>query len=1041
VEALADRSIYRQCFLEALKAKNIDIVNWMIDICTDTFYIPIITDTNNEEIMVNFMEHIDAAGDAAGDAAMRLFNKIIRIYSDDGHAFLYSDYRYLYDMMRTCPYLCIKAFQLLPKLKWHCSDQFIQDTIRDHNTPVLVEFIQRYTIHEVDIRGNIYNEIDMHGSVYREIIRNMTNLISPNISGGYRDINDLLYIFKHLIISAEKNHKEELINIISSSLNFNTIASIRNGFLLFKKLKKYIDKKCFAHKDSSQFTPLCDAARYGTLNTFRYLEKYSQPACYFQNEYTDVLHLSTMNSDTRILEYIVKSQSIREIIGVDRENYVLDNIIYHANSYRKVTILCENLPKIKHELLSYMVSCKITPLYLCKKILRTWDFTLKLDIDSHYYFYNNNRNMDNPTIIELISTKHGSSYNLLYLALCKVFRTCDIIVPVILELLEKNKLIVIRTLFNGFMETGNEENYIRSIRYLKSKCIVDMPSVFDYSYDIKKQYRNYRIIEILFVNGIDILDKITFSNITGPTIRKCKLVKKTLLNYIKRRFSRLLDVHRDNFTQTTDIISRSKFPRMVFRKTVNPEHITPVNYLDFIISGGPYYISPKADGVPETIKLYDYYPKVNCVGLSGIQFKSEKVLMANGRYINLIYGDYATIKALQGLIAEYAVNGFSAFVAANKDPLWWPKYMAEFDPYTADMDAVKNEICVEYPIDGWILSSPNSDKILKMKPDCHLTIDLLHEGGKFYYDREHIEFEADGNGKVLADGLADGNGKGLADGKVYRCYHGKASWQPLEMRDDKLKPNNASIVNEILAYFKNKWTFAELRPYYSQLYYQESGVFPYKKSIEDITTYFHYFKTGGRTLDIGCGFKTRKYMAIIQTKDYIGVDIDYSLIQLVKKKDQVGNYYTMDWSRQEMDFFGQGPISGTFDNLLCINSMAAINGGNSINKLTRTGCIFIIRFLDNDLLQKILPDDASFIADKENFVRYYGAGRKRIKYYYSHCHTKPLIENIVNKDNIMTLLDHKWKIKKYSYAADVVGGTWENYLKCFSVLVLERLSI
>jgi len=644
--------------------------------------------------------------------------------------------------------------------------------------------------------------------------------------------------------------------------------------------------------------------------------------------------------------------------------------------------------------------------------------------------------MGNPTIIELITAKHDYHYNLFYIALNKLFNTSNVIVPVILESLGKYKTIIYRSLFNGFIKNGNEENFIRSIKYLIADSKDEFITGIEYLIADSKDefittinnrtsyYRNRRIIEILFINGVN----------TEYITSQCKLVIKTLRNYIRRRFNRLRDVHRDNFTPTTVSIAIPKLQRIRFRKTMNPEHITPANYLDFINRGGPYYISPKADGVSETIKLYDYYPKVNCVSLSGIQFKSERVKLINGRHVNLIYGDYATIKTLQALIAEYVVDGFAAFVEANKDPLWWPKQMEELNPYTADLDIIKNETKAEYPTDGWILSSPNSPIPLKLKPDHHLTLDLLYDKGKFYYGREHTEFAAIHNTGLLC-----------CDGHVYRCYPGSMSvpglWEPREIREEKLKPNNASIVSIILSYFKNKWTFAELRPYYSQLYYQQHGVFPYKKYIEDITHYFHYFKTGGRTLDIGCGFKTRKYMEKISTKEYIGIDIDYALIQYVKQKDTCGNYYTMDWSRPKNTLFGDKPLSGYFDNLLCINSMASVNDGEAINKLTRAGCIFIIRFLDNDLLQKILPDDASFIADKENFVRYYGAGRKRIKYYHSHCHTKPLIENSVNKADIMTLLDHKWKIKKYSYAADIVGGTWENYLKCFSVLVIERLPI
>jgi len=177
----------------------------------------------------------------------------------------------------------------------------------------------------------------------------------------------------------------------------------------------------------------------------------------------------------------------------------------------------------------------------------------------------------------------------------------------------------------------------------------------------------------------------------------------------------------------------------------------------------------------------------------------------------------------------------------------------------------------------------------------------------------------------------------------------------------------------------------------------------------------------------------------------IAIDVDYNICSHNTNKFLIN--YNIDWKQQLLLFNKDiDSIKGPFDTLICSNSIHNVDGavfGNYINQLSHTGSEFFIRFLDNTQLQKILAvGNNSFIADKENFVRYYGSDMNRIKYYYSHCHRHPIIEKVITKEDILDIVGKdKWVIKKYICRVDADGldRTWQNYLQCFSILVLRRI--
>jgi hypothetical protein len=185
----------------------------------------------------------------------------------------------------------------------------------------------------------------------------------------------------------------------------------------------------------------------------------------------------------------------------------------------------------------------------------------------------------------------------------------------------------------------------------------------------------------------------------------------------------------------------------------------------------------------------------------------------------------------------------------------------------------------------------------------------------------------------------------------------------------------------------------------------------------------------------------------------IGIDIDYNIIGNGHNNGHGNSHshshsflidYNTDWDYQ-LELFGNDSIKGPFDTLICKNNIHNVNGDvfmKYINMLTKNGSKFIIQFLDNDKL-KLLLKDLKYIANKENFVRYYGSNMKRIKYYYSHCHRHPIIEKVVTKEDIVEMCGNDWTIKKYNKVNEPSTATnsnelWQKYLGCFSELVLEK---
>jgi len=253
-----------------------------------------------------------------------------------------------------------------------------------------------------------------------------------------------------------------------------------------------------------------------------------------------------------------------------------------------------------------------------------------------------------------------------------------------------------------------------------------------------------------------------------------------------------------------------------------------------------FYITEKADGIKTTLNynnLYpglDYFNVMEKFNISTIY--CEKVKM-NNINVHFIIGGYEFIQYLRtihkytnikdtwGFIQMYIYNEewykktemdlLYGYINENKDKkkdLWWPKMIWETDKsyFIEHFDKIKNHKNKIFKTDGWVLITKN--KLLKVKPDNELSIDLFYNN-TFYYDK-HIVFDRISNLLHIK----------LEKEKIYRCYYNEHLniWFPKEIREDKKVANNKFIVNEITNYFKHKWSIKDVRWFMGESkYYQK----------------------------------------------------------------------------------------------------------------------------------------------------------------------------------------------------------------------------
>ena len=531
------------------------------------------------------------------------------------------------------------------------------------------------------------------------------------------------------------------------------------------------------------------------------------------------------------------------------------------------------------------------------------------------------------------------------------------------------------------------------------------------------------------------------------------IVINVLKRFVKNRFNKNKKKH---ITKIESINTEFTFdPKRIHTKTINI--LKPLDCYKSL-NKTHLYLTIKVDGERKS-GFFAMFPKIKC-DITKIEYefiKSSNLCYLFTTYENTIYlrsqHDYIpqkiypllTLENYESVLLEYEVaEGFAInrFINDYKyKKKWWAKYIFKIAPlskvdYITLLDKISNLYfkCIEN--DGWILSDDSSN-IYKIKPKHHMTIDLLYKENSLV-DRNECYYNFKSNNS-------------LQNNKIYRCYYENNMWNPKEIREDKINPNNSDICRYIENYHVHDWNMKDI---VQPPYYHNDSIICDSKSLKD-NSYLDHIKDN--VLDLGCGFNG--YTIKKHCKKYVGIDIDPKIL-INKFKRNILELYIGDLSKQwdlkdqskihhyfpNMNDFNTKYMDYIFDTLLSINSIHYIlqidntELFKNINNVSKKGSIYIIKFLDGNMLDFLRYND--YISYNGSFVKL--EDKNHIKIYYDWCHTTPCIEKIYTKNKLESIFNSSgWELtdyksdclKKYSDLSH-----WELYFKCFSTIIFTRTS-
>ena len=633
--------------------------------------------------------------------------------------------------------------------------------------------------------------------------------------------------------------------------------------------------------------------------------------------------------------------------------------------------------------------------------------------------------------------------------------------------------------YNEFSIEESKDNkdklFEKYIVYLFKNIIVKEESILYSTFFTDSDGYNYNsIAPILFKYGIYpdtislehnpvLLNLYNFQLIRQIELKKRHNINKTLINwrivicvlklFVRKRFNTSRKNHSEKLLLINNEINLKSCLQNYKSDSKLVSHIKPIDCNN--INNTHLQLTLKADGIYKK-GVFNIFPKLNNINLNLIEYeiiKSTNICYLFN-YLDDSIDNYSFIIKLrkshdyipnkifpplnlnnyEQILFEYEVSESAAINKFVKEhpykKKWWAKYIFKLDLMSKfDYNILLQNIsklkfnCISN--DGWILIDSNYTNILKIKPKNNMTIDLLYINTHLY-DAQKNYYQFKSNIELI-------------NNTIYRCYYNEQTnvWNPIDIRTDKIKPNNVSICEYIEKYHSYLWNFNDinkLSPYYHKYSIRQN----YNR---DITN-----RIKGYVLDLGCGFKQLKF-------NYVGIDIDPKLLD--KKKN---NIYISDLSKpwhinyqsNIMNYFPNINDFNTkynntkFDTILIINSIHYLLGENNdelfknINKYSHKNSIIIIKFLDMELL-KTLFIDTNIINYNASFVKKNG---DYIKLFYNWCHEIPIIEKLYSKNHIELLVNkYGWQIDSYNYNnLDNYSylSKWELYLKCFSTLVIRR---
>lgn len=918
-------------------------------------------------------------------------------------------------------------------LDYHC-DFFFIENLYDLNDRficknLLTHFFDKWYLDNFNKLLNVIGS-KFEYTFYESLLTQLTQYEENYYEVPYyikKSNNIILFRFISKVIDTLKAHFTfDEVKICVKAINLCNIVAKSSNLHFLKKINQYLDEIDWATEDTFDFIPLLDAAKYSNIHVFNYVYDKTPASCKnWKNEYSqNILDLSLLNNDTRILKKLL-------IEGYEFNEFYIVSLLYSSKKYiTKLNLIIKNRPYLILNL-TQKVLYSLKTAY-SKNVLLKLHNNLRFDFDFSYDLRINVSLLNDEEVRELLFEKITNKE--LFAQCCFLNLNFDN------PFLKKfdidtfiDKKVIIQNIISK-IQINNCEEYIKeAVIYVKS--LIDRYKIKDAKL-IKNQYgTTFVFYDLIYRYGLyNFIDESTFTipiNLNSEYNKHYFIIinwRKTIRFFHKKfaiKQKSLLKKHEIKFNR---ILYEIHKPPTKIKKEY-PKHIEACDIVKLCQSSQQIFISPKADGERSNINNFDMYPKISSLYFND-NFDCE-LMNINGTKVHFIISDMDTINELikkhyyfpkkisdnfehiteDELVKEKEALERYTKKHIDKDGLWWPKRVYKISHL--NYDKLLSDFYKVYPTDGWIIYA---DKTYKLKPLRHLTIDLRFNNNQFFSKestlfKEDIEFIPT-----------------LENNMIYRLLK-KDKWVVQGKRLDKKTANPNYVINLIVNQHINPINYNKIISVFenTKLYYQHFTKI--EKTRRD--TFISKYSKSNRVIDIGCGFKCNKNSKTMNSKYYLGIDIDskidYSHFILLNLQK--------NWNEQ-LKLLNNQIQWGSFDNILMINSIQNIYKNqddcvSNINNLARKGCIMIIKFLDWDLIKLL---NKEIIKQQTNFVRI--TEHKKIKYYYSNVHIKPIEEHVYSGDDIK-LMFKSWKVIFDTVKQNKAENDWDKYKQCFRYICLQ----
>jgi hypothetical protein len=923
----------------------------------------------------------------------------------------------------------------------------------------------------------------------------ITPLLTMNFFKSFFDnmnnSNNTIGIFCILI----KYYKETNFDIkqLLSVDNILRLSCISNSKKAFRYINKYISDYDSIN-DYYNYTPLIDCARYGYLDTFKYLygkinNKYTKTLCQHK---LNILSAACYNNDLRILKFILDNYNpaleidiVKCLYGITKERY---GTSYSNLIFKKIVLIdkyidlgpylvfilyyicgVENNETIYLKLINYFEKRNIfdtiplerieSPKIHNTTILNFHQLPIKyvynlLIKNNHLEFilkystklYNESKS----TSIFIINILMSLKYNIPDWKIFKIL--CNYIDYSIFQNRERFGIgYYFYDIICGYINDIDKIMYMNN----KLKALPDYNKILkNIAYIYISKYTSKNILYLTFLIGVpfELIQQKNHTKYTQKILNTRMLLKKM----VQRRFNKYRNIHKIYLDDINDTITFSPNINLINTFISNPVHIESSHILNNKFIDNNYLIlSEKANGIKKEIFNKNLFPPLNCKEVTklyceymedlniymvyDVELKSSNMNIID-KYEYLIqfhpYIKYKskTINSIEDLyIYKYDIKmEFDKFCKNNKKGkiLWWPKMVWKIDLNRKKLlDFLTNIMDLElgiFPTDGWIINNLITSDIYKLKPNKHLTIDLLFEHNR-WLDYEKNQYNIDMPLKKY-------------DNCIYRCYYKDNKWSAQDIRTEKKFPNKKYIIDVVNNLHKTKFKPNDLSkfinaPYYNNFQYNNNKT---KNLVTKILVQVK-LSENNNILDIGCGYNYFYNKRLIQRfSNYCGIDIDYNIFNKFLEEPDNISFKLADmndnWTNDNIKY-NIILITNSIHNAIILgtNGQEPDLNKNFIKQLIRHSAInsrIYISICDLDELEKI---NIPVIRDGVNFVKLNNNGT--ITYYYSWTHLKPITEPIISSELLIKIMKH-YNFNVLGYINNKVknNNLWNKYLNCFKTI-------